>query len=291
MARDLPPLGHLIAFDAAARLESFTNAARELDLTHGAVSRAVGALESHLRTKLFTRRNRRVFLNARGKILHEAVRTTLDSLRTATDKIRAYSGGSTLVIGAEPGVAAGWLMPLLAEAGGTLTVDVRVAPIRGPIDLTQTGCDAAIVSGRPRWAKDYHSSDLTRERSGPMCHPAYWEQVGGLENAVLLHKDLSQADWFDWADQAAMDIAAKDEKVLPSDAACLREAIAGRGVTIGTLPLAAADLASGRLITPFGLQETDRVVSAVSVDDPDSDPRIAAFLAWLIHEIAQGEQP
>ena len=291
MARDLPPLGHLIAFDAAARLESFTNAARELDLTHGAVSRAVGALEQHLRTRLFTRRNRRVFLNARGHILHEAVRATLNTLEIATDRIRACAGGSVLVIGADPGIAAGWLMPLLAEANGSLTVDVRLAPIRGPIDLTATGCDAAVVSGRPRWAKAYHNSALTRKRAGPMCHPAYWDRVGALGNAVLLHKDLSQADWIDWAAQADTDITAKGEKVLPSDAACLREAIAGRGVTIGTLPLAAADLASGRLIAPFGLQETEQIVHAVSLEDPEQDSRLAAFLNWLTREIARAEHP
>ena len=62
MSRRLPSLNALRAFEAAARLGSFTLAARELFVTHAAVSRHIRELESWLAVKLFTRTGRGVKL-------------------------------------------------------------------------------------------------------------------------------------------------------------------------------------------------------------------------------------
>ena len=62
MARRLPPLSSLRPFEAAARLESFTRAAEELALTHGAVSHQVRALEDYVGAPLFARHGKRVTL-------------------------------------------------------------------------------------------------------------------------------------------------------------------------------------------------------------------------------------
>ena len=67
MARRLPPLNALRVFEAAARVESFSAAADELCVTHGAVSRQVAQLEAWLGLKLFERRGRRVVLTVSGR--------------------------------------------------------------------------------------------------------------------------------------------------------------------------------------------------------------------------------
>ncbi len=76
------PLGGLRCFEAAARLESFTQAAQGLNLTHGAVSRAVRALEEELGVALFERRHRRVLLTAAGRKLFQATQQAFGILET-----------------------------------------------------------------------------------------------------------------------------------------------------------------------------------------------------------------
>ena len=67
MFENLPPLKSLRAFEAAARLGSFTVAARELSLTQGAVGYQVRRLESSLDVALFHRRVRQVSLTPAGR--------------------------------------------------------------------------------------------------------------------------------------------------------------------------------------------------------------------------------
>ena len=73
----MPSLVALRCFEAAARLESFSRAADELHLTHGAISRAVRSVEEELGAQRFERRNRRVFLNAAGRLLFDGVHAGL----------------------------------------------------------------------------------------------------------------------------------------------------------------------------------------------------------------------
>lgn len=84
MARKLPPLTTLPAFDAAARLLSFTEAAAELNVTHGAISRAVHHLEEVLGVGLFERGTRSVSLTAEGATYAAEVGTALDRIGVAT---------------------------------------------------------------------------------------------------------------------------------------------------------------------------------------------------------------
>src|SRR6188472_1019985 len=88
MARRFPPFSALRPFEAAARLESFTKAADELHLTHGAVSHQVRALEEHLGTPLFTRHGKRVTLTSVGRSFAERLRASLEEIARAADAVR-----------------------------------------------------------------------------------------------------------------------------------------------------------------------------------------------------------
>src|SRR5215212_6920411 len=85
MAKRFPPLSALRPFEAAARLESFSRAAEELSLTHGAVSHQVRALEEHLGTPLFARHGKRVALTAAGRNFAESVRNALNEIARAAE--------------------------------------------------------------------------------------------------------------------------------------------------------------------------------------------------------------
>jgi LysR family glycine cleavage system transcriptional activator len=76
MARRLPPLNGLKAFEAAARGESFTRAADELNVTQGAISHQVKSLEDTLGFKLFHRERQRVILTEAGRDYLNIIHTT-----------------------------------------------------------------------------------------------------------------------------------------------------------------------------------------------------------------------
>ncbi|WP_268628040.1 LysR family transcriptional regulator, partial [Escherichia coli] len=107
------PLGGLRCFEAAARLESFTQAAQGLNLTHGAVSRAVRALEEELGVALFERRHRRVLLTAAGRKLFQATQQAFGILDHTALELRQQALDAPLVLSCEPTLLMRWLIPRL----------------------------------------------------------------------------------------------------------------------------------------------------------------------------------
>lgn len=106
-------LGGLRCFEAAARLESFTQAANSLNLTHGAVSRAVRALEDELGVALFERRHRRVYLTAAGRTLFQASQQAFGILDHTAQRLRQQAQDAPLVLSCEPTLLMRWLIPRL----------------------------------------------------------------------------------------------------------------------------------------------------------------------------------
>src|SRR5882672_4594888 len=113
MARRLPPLSALRPFEAAARLESFSRAAEELHLTHGAVSRQVRALEDHVGAPLFSRHGKRVALTAGGRAFAERVRGALEEIAQAAETVNPARRDKRLTVSVLPSFASRWLMPRL----------------------------------------------------------------------------------------------------------------------------------------------------------------------------------
>src|SRR3979411_1482547 len=98
MARRLPPLSARRPFEAAARLESFSRAAEELHITHGAVSHQVRALEEHLGAPLFARHGKRVALPTDGRSFADRVRGALDEIAMAADGARPARRDNRLTV-------------------------------------------------------------------------------------------------------------------------------------------------------------------------------------------------
>src|SRR5258708_32363220 len=152
MIRRLPPLSTLRPFEAAARLESFTRAAEELHITHGAVSHQVRALEEHLGTELFARHGKRVALTAAGKTFSDRVRAALDEIAQAADMARPARRDDRLSVSVLPSFASRWLMPRLIrfmeahpKIEGNVNASVALA------DFARDEIDVAIRFGVGPW--------------------------------------------------------------------------------------------------------------------------------------------
>src|SRR6185436_1044266 len=128
MPRRLPPLNALKAFEAAARYESFTRAAEELNVTQGAVSQHVKALEAMLGIKLFDRRHQRLVMTEAGRDYLAVVRDALDRIAAGTERLVQRQRSGALTVSTSPDFAAKWLVHRLGRfADGHPGVDLRVS--------------------------------------------------------------------------------------------------------------------------------------------------------------------
>src|ERR1700732_4905895 len=115
MARRLPALNALRAFEAAARHLSFLKAAKELNVTPGAISQQIKGLEAQLGMTLFRRLTRGVLLTDAGQLYARRLGELFDGIDTATRDLRRSEAAAVLTVSAIPSFAARWLIPRLGS--------------------------------------------------------------------------------------------------------------------------------------------------------------------------------
>lgn len=204
----LPSLMALRSFEAAARQENFSQAAAELHITHGAVSRAVRLLEEELGVLLFERRSRRVFLTDAGRTLARAVGEGLGVMQKAVDALRANARAQQRwVLSCEPTLLMRWLIPRWPAFQAKHTgIDIHLAAGGGPVSFT-SGLDLAIRRDDFDWPESYHAEFLFEEKVGPVCQPdkiSRWftSSDEGLllsQCAEYLHTRTRPDSWNEWA--------------------------------------------------------------------------------------------
>ncbi|MFM0397345.1 choline sulfate utilization transcriptional regulator [Paraburkholderia phytofirmans] len=292
----LPPMQALTMFESAARLASFTAAARELGSTQPAVSQRVVQLEETLGTPLFERGHRGVTLTEDGERLFEAVRHALDTIRLATSEIRARRTPQTLTLSTDFGFATYWLMPRLSQFKALMPdVDVKIITSQSVFDPSHDQADIAIAFG------DEHADWTARgvvklfpERVTPVCSPAFLAAHPSLRapadllNLPLLHLEPTQpARWLSWADWFAaheLDAPAAHRGItFNSFTLVAHAAIMGQGVALGWAPLVDELLATGQLVELFEPPVvTER--GYLLVTQRAATPVVSAFRHWLLGE-------
>ncbi len=185
------PLNAVRAFESAARLRSFTRAARELGVTQGAVSRQVASLENHLRRKLFRRAGRGIEITHAGQHYAAEIRDSLARIEAAGARLRRRPDDTVLTVGATS-VASRWLIARLAEfqrVHRSLSVHLRV--LETILDLSGSGADIA-VTGEPAESPSLASKEIAREMLTPVCSPRHpvADNPGALARSTLLHLAL-----------------------------------------------------------------------------------------------------
>jgi len=171
MARRLPPLNGLKAFEAAARSESFTRAAEELNVTQGAVSHQVKALEDTLGLRLFHRERQRLILTEAGRDYLAVVRDALDRIAVGTERLLQRQEGGVLTVSTSPDFAAKWLVNRLSRfADKHPDVDLRVSATTHSVDFAREDVDIAIRHGDGNWP-GLHAEPASRRppRVPPSC--------------------------------------------------------------------------------------------------------------------------
>jgi LysR family glycine cleavage system transcriptional activator len=297
--RSLPPLTALRAFEVAARLSSFTRAAKELHVTPAAVSHQIRGLETYLGVTLFKRTTRHLELTDQGRLAAEQLREGFELLAYGVDQLRARQTRASLVVSVTNAFATRWLVPRLgAFAARHPGIDVRLRAGGGATDFDLDEIDIAVRIGRGAFGGavavplidesvvPVASHALLRERS--LRRPA------DLAKVPLLHDDSLRrvgrsTGWPMWVRAAKVrNLDFTSGMHFDDGHLVLQAAAAGYGVALGRLTYALDDLGARRLKIPFGpLIETDLKYYLLLPEARAGDPSIDAFRAWIVDEAAR----
>ncbi len=293
MARDLPPLNALRAFEAAARLGSLSEAARELHVTHGAISRQVKQLEEQLGVGLFVKEGRGVKLTDAGARLRDAASEAFERLRSTCAELQRQTAEAPFVLGCPGSLLARWFIPRLDRLNRDLPeLRLQLSASEGELDPRKPGLDATLWYAEPPWPADMQVFELAAERIGPVLspyHPRCADLRGAPPSAVLdetlLHTASRPQAWPNWARQQGLDPARlRLGQSFEHLYFLLEAALAGLGVAIAPQQLVADDLHQGRLLAPWGFVET-RARLALWVPARRVDRRAERLAEWLRNEL------
>ncbi len=250
----LPPLDTLRAFEAAARLGSFSAAAEGLNLTHGAISRQVAKLERWLGLKLFQREARGVTLTPDGDRLYVSTREAFALIGAYSDRWTEPRGTAVVRLSALPSVSSRWLMPRLTalEDGGEPRLRILFSVDHRQVDMEEEGIDLALRCGRGE-VPGRLSLQLFEEWCYPVASPELARIIGSgdakrLLNYPLIH-DSSATGWRAWFAEQGLDYRpAVHDRRFEDYGLVLDAAACGLGIALARPPLAQRDIDAGRVV-------------------------------------------
>jgi LysR family glycine cleavage system transcriptional activator len=283
----LPPLGALRAFEAAARLESFTKAAEELCVTQTAVSHQVRLLEDTLGEALFVRRPRRIELTARGKAWAAALHDVFQRLYSANRALRGPLPTARPVVSVSvlPSFASRWLVPRLGRfLAAHPEVDVRISPSAELVDLNASELDVGIRYGKGSYP-GLRVERLCGDAWIAVCSPKLkgrhrLKSAADLSEFRLLHDD--NFGWKAWLlARNVKNVDAERGPVMTDSSMVVEAALQVR------LSLAADELDAGRLVTPFPriAQLPTEYAYYLALPRGPQRPEVRAFCDWVRREV------
>ncbi len=295
MARPLPPLNALRTFECAGRCVSFVQAAEELNVTPGAVSRQVKALEEWLGARLFRRQHKQVTLTTTGRTYLEAIGVPLEQIASATDRVRRQDSTRALALCCYPTFALRWLVPRWPRFYDKHPeIDVQLTTSLQPVDFARDDFDAAVLVGKgPASWPGMEAMRLVEVDVMPVCSPALLQGAKPLRrpqdlgHQTLLHSAPRPGDWHRWLELVDCPAVDPDTGVtFDSLNLSIQAAIEGLGVAIAVRALIEGDLATGRLHQPFEpIRRSDSPFHLVYPPYRARAPQLRAFIDWLREEV------
>lgn len=290
--RFLPSVSLLAAFEAVLRTGSTAAAARELDLTQGAVSRLVQSLEAQLGRPLFLRQRRRLVPTEAARAYGRDISRALDLIARASMEFSANPGGGVLSLAILPAFGTRWLAPRLpaflsAHPGVTVNLATRLKRF----NFAAESFDAAIHFGAADW-RDAGHLRLFDELLTVCAAPAFLDRNPVAAAADLLTLPLLQIEtrptaWQEWFRSEGIEARAPRGMLFDQFATMTQAAIHGLGVALLPEFLAEPEIAEGRLTAVFPRRFGG--VGSYWLVWPDTragHPPLVAFRDWIARETA-----
>lgn len=291
MRRKIPSTAALVAFESAARHQSFTKAAEELALTQSAVCRQIAALEAFLGVELFRRTRRGVRLTEEGLSYGRRIAAQLDAVERDTLAVMGQQGSTSLELAVVPTFATQWLLPRLKDFQRRHPeVTVNLTNRTRPFLFADTEFDAAVYFGDADWpgtAADF----LMRENPVPVCSPelvAPHTSLDAREIAALplLQQTTRPYAWRQWFGSLGLQIEG-DMRGPRYELFSMLAQAAMHGMGVALIPplLIQRELAEGRLIVP--LQHaylSDKAYYLIVPERKAESAALRAFRDWLLEQ-------
>lgn len=303
--RHLPSLGALATFEVAAKHLSFTLAAKELNITQGAVSQQIRLLEKALDVPLFIRKHNALELTPAGGHLFAAVASGLDAISTGVGLLHPETQPQSVTISATDGMASFWLKPLI-DSFRTEHPSVGFVILASDEDDTlrhYSGVDLSLLCGNERSEVGENLHFLFPETTQPVCTPAYLAEYGpfpdaqSLNRANLLHlherhwsadaigwQPLGWEEWFR-AQGARWD---KGHSSLSTNkvALLIEATLAGEGIMLGWHHMIRDLLDTGRLVHAHPAQMTAGRGNFLKCQTASLQrPAVSRFVDHLLHSL------
>ena len=298
MPRSLPPLTALRTFEAAARLGSFTRAARELHVTPAAVSHQIRSLEEYLGVKLFRRTTRSLLLTAQAAVAADSLREAFDRIGSGVELMRSSDEFGDLSVSTTPAFASRWLVDRLGRFRRKYPhVQLRIATSPSPGDFDKEAVDVAVRIGRGG-LEGVNSVKLFDEWIAPLASPAFLKRhplrrPADVARAPLLHDESMRRagrprGWQEWFRAAGVDHPdARRGTHFDDGHLVLQAAAGGAGLALGRLVYAVGDLEARRLKVAISPAMEMDVAYYLLIPEAKAElPAVVAFRAWLEAEAA-----
>ncbi|TWS99654.1 transcriptional regulator GcvA [Reyranella sp. CPCC 100927] len=289
MARTLPPLNALRAFEAAARHGSFVAAADELSVTPAAISHQVKALEDRLDVALFRRLARGLALTAEGEALLPDLRDAFDRMALALDRVGRQASARVLTISLVTTFLLAWLVPRLHRFQTKHPdIEVRMTTTRDAVDFGREDIDAAVrFAARPE--DGLFAMKLFNDVLTPLCGRRYRDRLKTFDDLrkVPLIDTAFLPEWPIWLEAMGLQsLKPRRSMAFDSTKIAVEAAIEGAGVALGPPDLFREEIEEGRLFQPFPqVVESGKAWWFVCPATTAERPKIKAFRAWLDEEL------
>lgn len=288
MPHQLPPLNALRVFEVTARAGSYTEAARELHLTHGAISRQIQLLEEALGQPLFRKEGQRMVATGHAKAFAREISAAFDHISDAARRYGKQASTKVIRVNAPATLAMRWLIPQLPSFRAKHPqVEVRISTAFSNDPVLRGSFDVGIRRSADDKAQ-FEVLPLLAEQTTVIASPAYLKQrrvrkPADLAQAVWLSTESRPGDWENWL-AAAGCAELRPAQTLRFDHffVTLQAVVDGMGLGIGPFPTLASDLESGRIVTPFPKWVSrGSEYFALVPRDSDKPKFLRDFLEWL----------
>ena len=285
-------LNALRAFEATARLRSFSAAAEELSVTHGAVSRHIRMLEDSVGLALLKRTAQGAVPTPEGQRLADGLSSAFGLIQSSVDQLKP----GPLTLACSESIMMYWLLPRLNRFKDAYPeVELRFNMSHGPVDFARDNVSVAIRLSSIEPPKDVVRTDVAPEWVGPVCSPEYLRQqriesVVDFARAKLMVSRTRPSAWDDWARCSGQaDIELRVDEVFDHFYLLIQGARCGLGVANVPRMLVRDDLTSGTLVAPLAFVRGPNRLSIWIAPHLSRRPDVVKLVDWLHDELRATE--
>lgn len=282
--RTIPSLSALRAFEATARLRSFSKAAKELNVTHAAIAQHVRALEAEFSETLVFRQGRGLALTQAGVNLAAHLQTGFGEIALGVGQLRSATDMRPLNISLTPAFATNWLMPRIGAFWAQHPdVSLNLNPSSALVDLSQDGFDMAIRFGEGHW----RGLNAFLLAEGGFCVVAHPDLLIGRTATCL--EDVADYPWLLEAkmrernallDKQGVDFDTSTIKMFDTNSMVFAALHAKLGLSIQPYALVKDQIDAGKIALVCALDNTGLGYHVVTRAGPQSK-NLAIFIKWL----------